>query len=44
MRVIILPKEGTVTIDGEGFGEIDMSKVLKNEEIQKIKNNEKLRL
>ena len=27
MRVIILPKEGTVTIDGEGFGEIDMSKV-----------------
>ena len=27
MRVIILPKEGTVTIDGEGLGEIDMSKV-----------------
>ena len=27
MRVIILPKEGTVTVDGESLGDFDMTKV-----------------
>ena len=27
MRATILPKDGTVTVDGEGLGDFDMSKV-----------------
>ena len=27
MRVIILPKDGTVSVDGEGLGDFDMTKV-----------------